>query len=75
MGVTANLPAVTAKPAISIAGFKDVYHVPRIEEALTELQGLGPKRVRTLMDQLAIGNRDDLEKRVAKRRASSAAGG
>jgi ATP-dependent Lon protease len=41
MSVTANLPAVTAKPAISIAGFKDVYKVPRIEEALNELQELG----------------------------------
>jgi ATP-dependent Lon protease len=41
MSVSANLPAVMSRPAISIAGFKDVYHVPRIEEALTELQELG----------------------------------
>jgi ATP-dependent Lon protease len=41
MSTTATLPAVMTKPAISIAGFKDVYRVPRIEEALTELQELG----------------------------------
>jgi ATP-dependent Lon protease len=35
-----NLPAPIAPP-ISIAGFKDVYQVPRVEEALTELQELG----------------------------------
>jgi len=40
MGVPATVP-VTVKPAISIAGFKDVYHVPRIEEALADLQELG----------------------------------
>ncbi|HUL68204.1 MAG TPA: AAA family ATPase [Burkholderiaceae bacterium] len=34
------LPAPT-KPAISIAGFKDVYRVPAVEEALAELQELG----------------------------------
>lgn len=36
-----SVPAISAKPAISIAGFKDVYHVPRVEEALSELQDLG----------------------------------
>ncbi len=37
-----SLPAtVPSRPAISIAGFKDVYHVPRVEEALTDLQELG----------------------------------
>jgi ATP-dependent Lon protease len=36
-----SVPAISAKPAISIAGFKDVYHVPRVEEALAELQELG----------------------------------
>ncbi|MFN3566069.1 MAG: AAA family ATPase [Burkholderiaceae bacterium] len=35
------MPAISTKPAISIAGFKDVYHVPRVEEALSELQDLG----------------------------------
>ena len=35
-----NLPATIPSP-ISIAGFKDVYHIPRIEEALSELQELG----------------------------------
>jgi ATP-dependent Lon protease len=39
MTTSANLPA--ARPAISIAGFKSVYHVPRVEEALTGLQDLG----------------------------------
>lgn len=38
MSVPATIPV---KPAISIAGFKDVYHVPRIEEALSDLQELG----------------------------------
>ena len=36
-----SVPAISTKPAISIAGFKDVYHVPRVEEALSELQELG----------------------------------
>lgn len=36
MPVPATLPA-----PISIAGFKDVYHVPRVEEALSDLQDLG----------------------------------
>ncbi len=36
-----SVPAISTKPAISIAGFKDVYHVPRVEEALNELQELG----------------------------------
>ncbi len=36
-----SVPAISAKPAISIAGFKDVYHVPRVEAALAELQELG----------------------------------
>ena len=40
MSVPATIPA-PVKPAISIAGFKDVYHVPRVEEALAELQELG----------------------------------
>ena len=35
-----NLPATIPSP-ISIAGFKDVYQIPRIEEALSELQELG----------------------------------
>jgi ATP-dependent Lon protease len=34
------VPAPT-KPAISIAGFKDVYRVPEVEEALAELHELG----------------------------------
>ena len=41
MSATATLPAVVTRPSISIAGFKDVYHVPRIETALNELQELG----------------------------------
>jgi len=40
MSVPATIPA-PVKPAISIAGFKDVYRVPRIEEALADLQELG----------------------------------
>jgi ATP-dependent Lon protease len=40
MSASAMLPAPT-KPAISIAGFKDVYRVPAVEEALAELQELG----------------------------------
>jgi ATP-dependent Lon protease len=37
-----TVPAtIASRPAISIAGFKDVYHVPRVEEALSELQDLG----------------------------------
>lgn len=36
-----SVPAISTRPAISIAGFKDVYHVPRVEEALNELQDLG----------------------------------
>ena len=39
MTTSANLPAT--RPAISIAGFKNVYHVPRVEEALNGLQELG----------------------------------
>jgi ATP-dependent Lon protease len=39
MTTSANLPV--ARPAISIAGFKNVYHVPRVEEALSGLQELG----------------------------------
>jgi ATP-dependent Lon protease len=39
MSSSANLPAT--RPAISIAGFKDVYHVPHVEQALTGLQELG----------------------------------
>jgi ATP-dependent Lon protease len=35
-----SLPATIPSP-ISIAGFKDIYQVPRVEEALTELQELG----------------------------------
>jgi DNA polymerase (family 10) len=35
--------------------------VPLDVVALTDLQGLGPKRVRTLLDQLGVQNRDDLE--------------
>ncbi len=41
MSVPATVPA-PVKPAISIAGFKDVYKVPQVEEALAELQELGP---------------------------------
>src|SRR6201987_2033375 len=33
--------ATPAKTPISIAGFKDIYHVPRVEQALTQLQDLG----------------------------------
>lgn len=40
MSVPAVIPVVS-QPAIAIAGFKDVYHVLRVEEALTELQELG----------------------------------
>jgi ATP-dependent Lon protease len=40
MSASAMVP-VPAKPAISIAGFKDVYRVPAVEEALAELQELG----------------------------------
>jgi ATP-dependent Lon protease len=40
MSASALVPATT-KPAISIAGFKDVYRVPEVEEALAELQELG----------------------------------
>jgi ATP-dependent Lon protease len=40
MSASAMVPATT-KPAISIAGFKDVYRVPEVEEALAELQELG----------------------------------
>src|SRR5512139_3420097 len=36
-----SLPATIPAPPISIAGFKDVYRVPRVEEALNELQELG----------------------------------
>ncbi len=35
-----SVPAVVPSP-ITIAGFKDVYQVPHVEEALTELQELG----------------------------------
>jgi ATP-dependent Lon protease len=35
-----SLPATIPSP-ISIAGFKDVYDIPRIEEALSDLQDLG----------------------------------
>ncbi|MBI3539763.1 MAG: DNA polymerase III, partial [Candidatus Eisenbacteria bacterium] len=35
--------------------------IPAEVVALTELQGLGPKRVKTLLDTLGIRNRDDLE--------------
>lgn len=42
MSVPATIPALpSAKPAISIAGFKDLYRVPRVEEALADLQDLG----------------------------------
>ena len=40
MSASAMVP-VAAKPALSIAGFKDVYRVPEVEEALAELQELG----------------------------------
>ncbi|HSQ10845.1 MAG TPA: hypothetical protein VLN25_09565, partial [Burkholderiaceae bacterium] len=35
-----NLPATSPSP-ISIAGFKDVYEIPRVEVALSDLQELG----------------------------------
>ena len=35
-----SVPAVIPSP-ISIAGFKDVYEIPRVEEALSGLQELG----------------------------------
>ncbi len=38
MSVPATIPA---RPTISIAGFKDVYRVPRIEQALNDLQEQG----------------------------------
>jgi len=40
MNVVASLPAPVIGP-ISIAGFKDIYHVPRVERALNDLQDLG----------------------------------
>ena len=40
MSASAMVPATT-KPAISIAGFKDVYRVPDVEEALADLHELG----------------------------------
>jgi ATP-dependent Lon protease len=40
MSASAMVPATT-KPAISIAGFKDVYRVPEVEEALADLHELG----------------------------------
>jgi ATP-dependent Lon protease len=40
MNEVASLPA-PIKATISIAGFKDIYHVPRVEQALNELQDLG----------------------------------
>ncbi len=39
MTVPATIPAT--RPTISIAGFKNVYHVPRVEQALNGLQDLG----------------------------------
>jgi ATP-dependent Lon protease len=39
--VPALSPAHPAKPAISIAGFKDVYQIAQVEEALADLQELG----------------------------------
>src|SRR5512134_4138078 len=39
-GVNMSLPATIPSP-ISIAGFKDVYAIPRVEEALSDLQELG----------------------------------
>ncbi|HEU0202107.1 MAG TPA: AAA family ATPase [Burkholderiaceae bacterium] len=43
MSVPATVPAVSPrrKPSISIAGFKDVYQVPKVEEALSDLQEMG----------------------------------
>jgi ATP-dependent Lon protease len=40
MNVVASLPAPVKTP-ISIAGFKDIYNVPRVERALNDLQDLG----------------------------------
>jgi ATP-dependent Lon protease len=40
MNVVAALPAPVKSP-ISIAGFKDIYQVPRVEQALSDLQDLG----------------------------------
>jgi ATP-dependent Lon protease len=40
MNEVASLPAPVKSP-ISIAGFKDIYQVPRVEQALNELQDLG----------------------------------
>jgi ATP-dependent Lon protease len=40
MNAVASLPAPIKAP-ISIAGFKDIYHVPRVEQALNDLQDLG----------------------------------
>jgi len=37
-----SVPApLSGRPPIAIAGFKDVYHVPRVEGALAELQEQG----------------------------------
>jgi len=40
MNEIASLPAPVKSP-ISIAGFKDIYRVPRVEQALNDLQDLG----------------------------------
>src|SRR4029077_8146630 len=40
MNEVASLPAPVKTP-ISIAGFKDIYQVPRVEQALNDLQDLG----------------------------------
>ena len=40
MNGVASLPAPVRNP-ITIAGFKDIYHVPRVEQALNGLQDLG----------------------------------
>lgn len=40
MNAVASLPAPVRTP-ISIAGFKDIYQVPRVEQALNDLQDLG----------------------------------
>jgi ATP-dependent Lon protease len=49
MSVPATIPV---RAPISIAGFKDVYHVPRVEEALQELPDGGNEALRTTYQKM-----------------------
>ena len=49
MSVPATIPV---RSPISIAGFKDVYHVPRVEEALQELPDGGNEALRTTYQKM-----------------------